>query len=174
MVASWMHDNKSTHWTKSLPMVQAAKNSRFHSGIGRSPFEAVFGKKMQTPIFIGTTLNSTSEKERTTSSSTLQSGLENVEEFGSTSTNLVQKESSSMPSASSSRSMTAQCFQYEDGIEVVEPQQMLEDNLDYEDFGEYPLVTFQNMEEARNVQREGARKRQAAQAEKMLESSKRK
>jgi len=100
--------------------------------------------------------------------------LENVEEFGSTSTNLVQKASSFLPSASSSRSMTAQSFQYEDGLEVVEPQQMLEDNLDYEDFGEYPLVTFQNMEEARNVQREGARKRQAAQAEKMLESSKQK
>jgi hypothetical protein len=27
-------------------MVQAMKNRRFHRGIGRSPFEAMFGRKM--------------------------------------------------------------------------------------------------------------------------------
>lgn len=31
-----------------MPEIQAAKNRRFHRGIGRSPFEAVFGLKMRS------------------------------------------------------------------------------------------------------------------------------
>ncbi|KAI1726127.1 integrase core domain-containing protein [Ditylenchus destructor] len=42
-----LRQNKSTAWAAALPQVQAAKNSRFHRGIGRSPYEAIFGHKMK-------------------------------------------------------------------------------------------------------------------------------
>lgn len=40
-----LRENKTTKWADALPFVQAAKNQRYHSGIKRSPYEAVFGKK---------------------------------------------------------------------------------------------------------------------------------
>lgn len=43
----WLRDNKTTNWAAALPFVQAMKNQRFHRGIGRSPYEAMFGKKME-------------------------------------------------------------------------------------------------------------------------------
>lgn len=43
----WLRDNNTTKWTDALPIVQAMKNRRYHSGIKRSPYEAMFGKKME-------------------------------------------------------------------------------------------------------------------------------
>ena len=40
-----MQENKTTNWAQGLPIIQYQKNTRFHSGIGRSPYEAVYGKK---------------------------------------------------------------------------------------------------------------------------------
>lgn len=42
----WLRDNNTTKWASALPFIQAAKNRRHHSGIGRSPFEALFGRKL--------------------------------------------------------------------------------------------------------------------------------
>ncbi|CAH0562960.1 unnamed protein product [Brassicogethes aeneus] len=42
-LASWMKDNNSTKWSEGLGFVQFYKNRCFHSGIGRSPYEALFG-----------------------------------------------------------------------------------------------------------------------------------
>lgn len=46
----WLRDNKTTHWAQALPHIQAAKNARFHRGIGRSPYEALFGRRMKMGI----------------------------------------------------------------------------------------------------------------------------
>ena len=35
------------NWAQALPIVKAMKNRRYHRGIGRSPFEAMFGRKMK-------------------------------------------------------------------------------------------------------------------------------
>lgn len=43
----WLRDNNTTCWAEALPIVQAMKNRRYHSGIKRSPYEAMFGKKME-------------------------------------------------------------------------------------------------------------------------------
>ncbi|QQP31420.1 Uncharacterized protein FKW44_025029, partial [Caligus rogercresseyi] len=39
----WQRDNKTTKWSDGLWFVQFAKNRRFHSGIGRTPYEAMYG-----------------------------------------------------------------------------------------------------------------------------------
>ena len=45
IIACWLRDNKSRSWSTALPFVQYQKNNRLHSGIGRTPYEAMFGKK---------------------------------------------------------------------------------------------------------------------------------
>ncbi|XP_071053562.1 KRAB-A domain-containing protein 2-like [Onthophagus taurus] len=42
MLASWMHDNKRTNWSKGLRYVQFMKNRAFHSGIKQSPYRTMF------------------------------------------------------------------------------------------------------------------------------------
>ncbi|KAI1722104.1 integrase core domain-containing protein [Ditylenchus destructor] len=42
----YLRQEKSTAWASALHIVQAAKNSRWHRGIKRSPYEAMFGRKM--------------------------------------------------------------------------------------------------------------------------------
>ena len=39
MLATAMADSKSSQWASLLPQIQLKKNSRFHSGIGRSPLQ---------------------------------------------------------------------------------------------------------------------------------------
>lgn len=43
MLASWMHDNKTTNWSNGLRFVQFMKNRAYHSGIKQSPYRAMFG-----------------------------------------------------------------------------------------------------------------------------------
>ena len=43
MLACWRRDNKRNDWSFGLMEVQYAKNSRYHTGIGRSPYKAMFG-----------------------------------------------------------------------------------------------------------------------------------
>lgn len=43
MVFAWCKDNGTTKWSQGLRFVQFQKNRAFHSGIKRSPFEAMFG-----------------------------------------------------------------------------------------------------------------------------------
>ena len=45
IIACWLRDNQSRSWSTALPYVQYQKNNRLHSGIGRTPYEAMFGKK---------------------------------------------------------------------------------------------------------------------------------
>lgn len=42
----WQCDNQTTKWSDGLWFVQYAKNRRFHSGIGRTPYEAMYGHPM--------------------------------------------------------------------------------------------------------------------------------
>ena len=43
MLACWMRDTGRTDWSTGLAFVQYAKNSRHHTGIGRSPYRALYG-----------------------------------------------------------------------------------------------------------------------------------
>ncbi|XP_071132787.1 KRAB-A domain-containing protein 2-like [Mytilus edulis] len=43
MLVSWMRDNKTTKWATGIKFVQFQKNRHNHSGIKRSPYEAMFG-----------------------------------------------------------------------------------------------------------------------------------
>lgn len=43
MLTTWMQDNQSTSWSNGLKFIQFMKNRAFHSGIKRSPYEAMFG-----------------------------------------------------------------------------------------------------------------------------------
>ena len=45
ILACWMKDNCSSHWAEGLRFVQWQKNNRLHTGIGRSPYQAMFGDK---------------------------------------------------------------------------------------------------------------------------------
>lgn len=42
----WQRDNQTPKWSDGLWFVQYAKNRRFHSGIGRTPYEAMYGRPM--------------------------------------------------------------------------------------------------------------------------------
>ncbi len=46
LLACWLKDNQSTKWSEGLRFIQWQKNTCYHSGIGRSPYEAFYG---QTP-----------------------------------------------------------------------------------------------------------------------------
>ncbi|XP_008189907.1 KRAB-A domain-containing protein 2-like [Acyrthosiphon pisum] len=43
ILATWMAENNSRDWPSGIKFVQFRKNRAFHSGIGRSPYEAMFG-----------------------------------------------------------------------------------------------------------------------------------
>ena len=44
MLTAWLRDNESTKWSIGIKFVQIQKNSALNKGIGRSPYEALFGK----------------------------------------------------------------------------------------------------------------------------------
>ena len=43
----FLRNHPNLDWPRALPMVQVMKNRRFLRGIGRSPFEAMFGRELQ-------------------------------------------------------------------------------------------------------------------------------
>lgn len=43
ILAAWMAENNTRDWPSGLKFVQFQKNRTLHSGIGRSPYEAMFG-----------------------------------------------------------------------------------------------------------------------------------
>lgn len=45
IVAVWKRDNNRSDWASALPIIQYTKNARHHTGIGRSPYKAMFGKE---------------------------------------------------------------------------------------------------------------------------------
>jgi hypothetical protein len=44
MLTAWMRDNESNKWLVGIKFVQLQKNSALNKGIGRTPYEALFGK----------------------------------------------------------------------------------------------------------------------------------
>ncbi|XP_068240178.1 KRAB-A domain-containing protein 2-like [Palaemon carinicauda] len=50
ILACWMKDNNTTQWSNGLRFVQWQKNTRFLSGIGRTPYEAMYGEKAHLGI----------------------------------------------------------------------------------------------------------------------------
>jgi hypothetical protein len=47
MLSGWLKDNETTKWSEGLRFVQFMKNRSYHSGIRRSPYEAVFGQPVK-------------------------------------------------------------------------------------------------------------------------------
>ena len=45
LLYTWMSTNKTSRWAEALPSIQFMKNTRYHRGIGMSPYEAFFGMK---------------------------------------------------------------------------------------------------------------------------------
>ncbi|KAI6648407.1 hypothetical protein LOD99_14085 [Oopsacas minuta] len=50
ILACWMRDENSTKWSEGLRFVQWKINTRLHTGIGRTPYEAVFGIRPQLGV----------------------------------------------------------------------------------------------------------------------------
>lgn len=50
MLCAWMQDEKTSCWSEGLRFVQLMKNRAFHSGIKRSPYEALFGCKARVGL----------------------------------------------------------------------------------------------------------------------------
>ncbi|KAI4478054.1 hypothetical protein M0804_012245 [Polistes exclamans] len=45
MLCTWMKNNNNNNWNEGLGFVQFIKNKTYHSGIKKSPYEALFGIK---------------------------------------------------------------------------------------------------------------------------------
>ncbi|KAL4154495.1 hypothetical protein QTP88_000357 [Uroleucon formosanum] len=54
MIITWMKDNNITKWSEGLRFIQFMKNKAFHRGIGRSPYEAMFGCSPKVGISLNT------------------------------------------------------------------------------------------------------------------------
>ena len=50
ILACWMKENNTTQWSQGLRFIQWQKNTRFHSGIGRTHYEAMYGQKARLGI----------------------------------------------------------------------------------------------------------------------------
>ena len=50
MLACWQKDNNTTIWSEGLRFIQWQKNTRYHTGVGRTPYEAMFGQKLHLGI----------------------------------------------------------------------------------------------------------------------------
>ena len=50
-IINWTHDNKSTHWVQSIPLIQWCYNTQVHRGIdGQTPYHLMFGQHPQVGI----------------------------------------------------------------------------------------------------------------------------
>lgn len=67
ILATWMQTNNSKSWSEGLRFVQLMKNRTFHSGIKRSPYQAMFGSDIKigllTSILPPETINNISSEE---------------------------------------------------------------------------------------------------------------
>ena len=45
LLACWQAENNSTNWSKALNIIQFQKNSKWHKGINREPYMALFGRQ---------------------------------------------------------------------------------------------------------------------------------
>jgi hypothetical protein len=50
MLCTWMQDEKTDGWSEGLRFVQLMKNRAYHSGIKRTPYEALFGCKAKVGL----------------------------------------------------------------------------------------------------------------------------
>lgn len=50
MLTAWQMTNHTKRWAEGLKFVASMKNGRMHAGIGRSPYEAIFGSPMKVGL----------------------------------------------------------------------------------------------------------------------------
>lgn len=49
-LVAWMSDNQCQNWAKGLRIIQSTKNRSFHTGIKRTPYEAMFGSPQKNGL----------------------------------------------------------------------------------------------------------------------------
>ena len=62
ILACFRKDNNTNKWSECLSFVQWKKNSRYHSGIGQAPYEAMFGQPPKVGIKGGNLPDSIADK----------------------------------------------------------------------------------------------------------------
>ena len=50
MLTAWLEDNQTADWSMGIKFVQFSKNSSYHCGIKRSPYEALFGTRAKVGL----------------------------------------------------------------------------------------------------------------------------
>ena len=45
LLACWQAESNSTNWSVALNLIQYQKNSKWHKGINREPYMAMFGRQ---------------------------------------------------------------------------------------------------------------------------------
>jgi hypothetical protein len=67
MLSTWLETNNTTKWSEGIKFIQFMKNRAHHSGINRSPYEAIFGCKakvgLRTYLPVDTLSGITSEED---------------------------------------------------------------------------------------------------------------
>ncbi|XP_060858218.1 KRAB-A domain-containing protein 2-like isoform X1 [Metopolophium dirhodum] len=80
MLTTWMQSNNTNKWSEGLRFVQFMKNKALHSGIKRSPYEAMFGSVPKTGLSSSllpkVILRKMESEEEAVSQQTINSGLE--------------------------------------------------------------------------------------------------
>lgn len=49
-LVAWMTDNNCNNWAKALRIIQSTKNRSYHTGIKRTPYEALFGTPLKNGL----------------------------------------------------------------------------------------------------------------------------
>lgn len=64
-LVAWLADNKTSGWAKGLRIIQNTKNNSYHSGIRRTPYEAMFGSPQKNGLLDSPLTATIVEKLRT-------------------------------------------------------------------------------------------------------------
>lgn len=182
MLAAYLSEDSTRNWVSSLPLVQAAKNRRFHSGIGRSPYEAMFGKPMSLGIsddnFPKDVLSQIeSEEDLERAFNIVQQESENINESDEQSQEDYEffTLTQAGPPYSQAEPLSLQAEPLSLHSEPLSPQagpsssNFFDENLNV--FKESSIIDWGEVLEKINKERDGARKFQEKQAERMLNAS---
>lgn len=148
-LGAWLKTHNSTRWSEGLRFVQFTKNRTYHSGIGCSPYEAMFG----TPAKLGLQSSSlpSCEYEGLETEEQLEQLLEPVTENVSGIMKDVEKEPQAMEDIENEREDTEneqEVIQNEQKVvqneqEVVEDEQEVEeDENNVEDIQDKVFIIF--------------------------------
>ena len=177
MLAAYLSEDSTRNWVSSLPLIQAAKNRRFHSGIGRSPYEAMFGKPMSLGIsddkFPKDVLSQIeSEEDLERAFNIVQQESENINESDEQSQEdyefFTLTEAGPPYSQAEPLSLHSEPLSPQPGPSSLN---FFDENENLNVFKESSIIDWSEVLEKINKERDGARKFQEKQAERMLKAS---